>query len=266
MNRFFSLLLIGLLSIIISGCNKDKSPPEIASIEALPISMYFDETAKLSIKYFPLDATAPVSYTYKTSDEYVAVVDNKGVVRGKHVGECVITIATDKGITNKCMVTIKPRSTLYREPYLVFGASVADIKAYEKRTLVYEDEDDVGEFLIYEGENKYVESVEYDFENSKLVDCFVFLSTIDLETFEYCLNEAELFLFERYICYTDGKDKVWEGKGILAFLDFEVWDDFGDVLYVLYKPDPLAKSGKFLPDKNKLERYKALIREYRKGK
>ena len=231
----------------------------ITSIVAAPVSMHYDETSELVVTFFPVTAPEPAYYTYESSDEYVAKVDENGVVSGVHVGECVITITTDKGIATECKVTIVPKSTLYTEPYLVFGGSMADVKAHEKRELVGEIEN---YYLYYHGENKYVIDVEYYFIDGELDECTVWLESD--EYVDYCFDECTSFLFERYF-YShfdeeDGQSFWFTGKGIIAVTGFYL-----EYLYVWYFAVSPTLSTKTL-DKEMCDTYKTLIRERKSQK
>lgn len=229
MYRFF--FVISVFCIVMAGCTKDAKVPEVTTIDASAISMYYDETSELKILYQPTDAVPPISYTFKSSDEYVAVVDDKGVVSGVHVGECVITITTDKGISTECEITINPKSTLYKDPCLVREGSKADVKAYEVRKLEIETDN----MLLYSGENANVDMIAYFFENGKLDECYVYLATI-----EYCIVEGYAFLDERYNYFGSSSDyDFYKGKNNLIAA-FALDDDLG--LYIAYFYDSSAKS------------------------
>ena len=54
-----------------------------------------------------LKASGSGKITFRSSDEAVATVDEKGVVTGVSVGECVITAADEKGSADSCAVSVK---------------------------------------------------------------------------------------------------------------------------------------------------------------
>jgi len=191
--------------------------------------MYYDEEAEINMSFTPPDAPAP-AYTYSSSDEYTATVNNDGTVEAKHVGECVIDISTSDGISTKSSVTVKPRSKLYTEPYLTFGGTKSDVKGYEKRTVSSEDLTGI----VYKGENSNVRNVVYLFEGGKMTAVGVLLANT-----VYCIEEAHKFLTERYdyLLVDDGLF-LFKGKG--RIIGFSYADGLG--LHALYIPDTDTKN------------------------
>lgn len=222
------LFVIAIVSLLI-GCSKDDN--KVKSITATPtsMSMHYDEESEIKMSYSPADAPAP-TYTYAASDEYVATVDQDGLVSGCHVGECVVGISTTDGISTECTVTIKPRSMLYVEPYLEFGGSASDIKRYEKRAIYSE----TASGLIYKGENSNVRYVVYVLENGKMKSSGVLLANTS-----YCVNECNEYLSERY-------DAMGVYEGVIMFngrgkiIGFSLDESLG--LNTLYISESSAKS------------------------
>lgn len=110
--------------------------------------------------------------TYESENSYIASVSSAGLITAKRVGNTIVHIKNaQKNLDATCEVTVTPQYNMFREPYLVFGASPATIKAYEKRVLANETTTS----LIYTGENTYLAYLMYVFENSAYTTsgCFV---------------------------------------------------------------------------------------------
>lgn len=224
------VLFIVAIAAILVGCSKEKDS-KVESIIATPtsMSMYYDEESEIKMSYLPSDALAP-TYAYSSSDEYVATVDENGLVSGNHVGECIINISTADGISTECTATIKPRSSLYKEPYLTIGGTVSDVKAYEKRTIYTE----TSTAIAYKGENSNIRYVMYLFEGGKMTSATVLFANTS-----YCVEEAYNYLSERYdLVGTDGEIILFKGKGML--IGFTLDDSLG--LSAIYVSESSLKS------------------------
>ena len=219
-----------LVAAMFAGCSKDDTR-KVKSITATPtsISIFYDEKSEIKMAHFPLSAKEPV-YTFVSDDEYVAAVDNAGKVSGRHVGECIIEISTSVGVSTQCNVTIKPRSNLYKEPYLVFGGSVSSVKAYENRSIASE----TSTGIVYRGENSNIRNVVYLFEGGKMTAAAVLFANTT-----YCVDEAHKYLSERYDPLgSSGNIIVYQGRG--RVIGFSLDNDLG--LNALYIPDTDTKS------------------------
>lgn len=210
--KIYRILLISLLSVVVlfMGCSKGNES-EITSIKVTPsvITMYFDETTDLAMICTPSDIHA--NYLYQSTDPYVAKVDANGIVYGAHVGECKITVSTNNHITTECKVTIAPRSTFFKEPFLVFGSTKTDIMAYEEREFLSETENGN---LIFAGENPKVYMVYYSFENNKMTGARIYFVNTSS-----CFDEVNAYLSERYNFSWANSDYVaYKGKKAKAFL------------------------------------------------
>ena len=203
-------IIIIAVAAMFAGCSKESKVEQISATPS-SISMYHDEKSEIKMSHSPVDAPAPV-YMYSSSDEYVATVDGDGKVTAQHVGECSIEILA-AGKSTQCTVAVKPRSTLYTEPYLTFGGTKSAVKSYEKRALASETSD----LIMYKGENSNIRYVMYLFEGGKMESaCVLFASKT------YCVEESNKFLSERYdVRGSDGKFIMFKGKGRLIGLSYD---------------------------------------------
>lgn len=85
------------------------------------ISMYYDDTYQLS---------AEKAKKWSIDDDFIAKVDENGLVTGRHVGKTIITASNDYS-SGSCAIEIKPKYTLFGNPILKWGASMSEIKASE---------------------------------------------------------------------------------------------------------------------------------------
>lgn len=174
-----NVLLLFVLFTFLAGCKKEES-----------LSLNVTETTLNSNQTFNLVVSPDASGCVFTSeDENVAEVSSTGVITPHIVGVTNIVVSnTEKGFSAKCKVTVTPVYSMYREPYLVFGKSKSDIKAYETRQISSETET----AIIYTGENSKITAVAYAFETSKYNGCVCGIPS----------SQASLlgdFLAERYI-------------------------------------------------------------------
>lgn len=148
------------------GCEKDKD------VE-LPLTLKSTSTTLTSSQTFNITVTPDtVGCTYESENDLIASVSTNGLITAKRVGETSIVVKNiKKGFTSKFKVTVTPKYSMYKEPYLVFGSTATAIKSYEKRKLNTED----AITLMYDGENAQIMGVGYAVENSiyKLAICAI---------------------------------------------------------------------------------------------
>ena len=212
------VLFLSLICLI--GCSKkDDEEPKSLSLSTYNISMYSDEKQQI---------TSSETSTWKSDNEFIASVDNTGLVSGSHVGKTDI-IVTSKIGSAKCTVEIVPRYNTYKDPVLDFGkATKSDVKSKETRSLESEESDK----LTFKGEKTGIIGVVYSFDTSgKLGGVGVGLS------YSYT-KEIVDFLAERYLVAGEVKDGVYafvngtsENYNMLVTLSVEK-----NFLMVLYLP------------------------------
>lgn len=157
-------------------------------------------------KYNDITIIAGSTYTIEngsnwTSEEPLIAEVSGNVITAKIVGQT--TIRNDK---YSFTVTITPRYNLYKDPYLVWGASMSSVKSYMNGfTLAVND----SESLMYDGKGG-AEVYMYLFENNKLTSSAVL---VDAEKYNERLAE---FLFERYI-FVNADDEEF----IVTFINVE---------------------------------------------
>ena len=152
------------------------------------VTMYYDGTNQLS---------APGATSWTTSNEYVATVDDNGLLKGRHIGTAEIT-ASNGVYSDKCTVTIKPKYSLYDTPNLNWGYSMQQMKNLETHELLKEDEG--GIYYNYSfGSTTCILS--YGFKEGKLSSILIMMMPFKTTLF----TNTGYYIMERYQpLYQDG--------------------------------------------------------------
>lgn len=119
MKKLFYLLMVAVTTVVFIGCSKDDASIVLKQSE---VSLYYGDN-------FQIEATPNTGLTYKSENEYHAVVSETGLVTALFVGETNI-IVSDGNDSERLKVTVRPQSTLYPDPYLNWGASRSEVIAY----------------------------------------------------------------------------------------------------------------------------------------
>ncbi len=200
----FLVLMLVLVSISFTSCSKDEdgdiSPSITPSITPSSISMYYNST-------YQLNGSNVV--TWESSNEFVATVDSKGLVRGGHVGTTTISASNGKN-TATCNVTIIPKVILYDDPILEWGVSKSTIISKESHSLKSSSSSAMLAYDYSIGGNSCL--LTYNFTNEKLSRIDVYL---DLLSFTIAGNHlverfSPLSIVGDIVMYSDGytKDKT----------------------------------------------------------
>lgn len=109
------------------------------------------KTFKLAFKILPENASSK-AVEWSSSDESVATVDQEGLIKALELGEVIITAKID-GIKSHCKLTvIHPAFASIIYPFIKWGASVDEIKAFEKenngRLVTGPKKEDSGEYYM----------------------------------------------------------------------------------------------------------------------
>lgn len=190
------LLLFVACAIIAMSCTDDQKKSKLSPSE---MELKFLKTQQINT-----DGAAASNWS--SSDTYVASVSNDGLVTAMHIGQAVISATVD-GKKQTCKVTVTPTFNSFLEPFTDWGASKANIKQKEKRTL--ESEDD--ETLTYK--EPRTNGLLYLFENDKLTVSGVVLPLL------FDPEELVTFLSERHTVKGEIEDFfVWssnDGKSVI---------------------------------------------------
>jgi hypothetical protein len=179
-------LLISLVCFL--SCSKDEVK---CSINTTLVNLRSDGTYALIV------SPSGVGWTFESGNNLIASVSSTGLIKANLVGTTTITIKNEaEGFTAQCKVTVTPIYTMYRDPYLEFGASKSSVKAYENRTLLSENTT----IISYTGENAFLVGVAYNFENSAYKSVYCLVPTM----YASLLGS---FLAERYV-YLGTSDNI----------------------------------------------------------
>lgn len=155
------LFMITMLLFIISftaGCKKEPT----LLLNSTEITLKPNETFSLVVSP---DATGCL---FTSDNDYIAQVYASGLIMAKLVGETNISVTNaQKGFYGHCKVTVTPEYTMYKEPYLSFGKQKIDIKSFETRQVVAENDSTI----FYTGENAFIDSLIYSFKNNLYSSC-----------------------------------------------------------------------------------------------
>lgn len=222
------LILILAAAMLLVGCKKEQG----LILSDSEISMHYDEQKQLTVSFLDEE----MQYSFKSSNENVAKVDNSGTVRGVSIGTATITVTSSDGkYTAECKVIIAPYYALYYDLCLEFNCSKQKVKDFETRELDVETD----EYLHYKGELPYIWKVAYGFESGLTV------SAICIEN--YLSNELVTFLNERYESAGISDDyifyKTYDEKVLIAL---GVTDNFKYlVMYMEFPEEKVLKSNDF---------------------
>jgi hypothetical protein len=205
-----TVLMVLFVTCCTMSCKKDSnSSSDDSSIKRIEfeedeITLSVGETYPLELLVVPSGADLP-KCSFTSDDKSVATVNKSGIVTAVAEGEAVITAATSDGkFIAECYVTVTGGGGggLYRDPYLVFGASASAVKNYETRQLAEE----TNEYLMYVGENSDIAAVMYGINSGKLYGALVGLNST---------NNIE----QRAISFLSGKYQYYgENEGTTFFL------------------------------------------------
>lgn len=163
-------------SLGLVSCGSDDG--DALTVTPSSISMKYDESQQLS---------SSGANNWCSENEFVATVDQKGLVKGNHVGSTNI-IASNGSSSGKCTVTITPKYNFFDLPVLNWGANENAIRNAETHGTAEKS----GNYLLYGYSNGAIPVVTmYLFENGALYGVNQLMGT------DYYAN-AGLFLVERF--------------------------------------------------------------------
>lgn len=152
---------------------------ESSMIYPTSINMYYNDIYQLS---------APSATRWYSINEYIAKVDNTGLVTGCHVGTTQI-IASNGRTSSQCNVTILPKY-YFETPLFNWGASMSEIKAMETHSLA-DEKDNILSYSYFFDSSIYL--LCYVFEDNKLNGIVAYLG-YSASTFNNVMNAMK----ERY--------------------------------------------------------------------
>lgn len=140
-----ALMLVMALPFVFASCGDDKEEVNV-TLDQTSVDINFGGTATVK--------ASEKGCVWSSSNDFVATVDNNGVIKAEHAGTATITASKD-GSTATCEVTVKATNNNFNLPILDWGATMATVKSKvtgltlareDATTLVYTTN---GEFPIY---------------------------------------------------------------------------------------------------------------------
>jgi hypothetical protein len=194
MKKVCLFLLLAMMPFVFGTCGDDEEL-SLTSIEFEEDDVVIEIGEEYELSIFPIPDKVDLPKCSFSSDDksVVTVSKSTGIIKGISAGEATITAKTSDGkFFATCDVTVRSEGSstkLYREPYLKFGNSAADIKKYETRQIYEED----SEKITFLGENDDVNNVMYLLKSKKMNAAgVIFNKTTSIST------RVMAFLKERY--------------------------------------------------------------------
>lgn len=173
-----SLCFWGMCMVSCSNENDDLDTNVI--ISPTNVSMYYDEEKQL---------TSSNVTNWSSKNDFVAFVDEKGLIKAAHVGRTQI-VASNGRSSAICEVVVKPKYDLYDTPILEWGISMGEIQSKETHKLYGPSSSKNALLYDYTKQGKLY-TVMYYFINDKL-------SSIVVSTDRLSYVDVGYYLVERY--------------------------------------------------------------------
>lgn len=184
-------LLPVLVFLFLYGCSSDDENTKL-SLNKSTVTLNYKTTEQL-------EASGKVEWT--SENDFVASVNENGVIEGKHVGKTFI-VASNGTEEVKCVVEVTPKYNIYREPILDFGITKEELKRKENRELLSE----TSTAIKYRGNSGSAASeIAYAFKNDKMNGAGALLKS----SYSSVIMD---FLVERY-------QAAFQENGVFYFID-----------------------------------------------
>lgn len=171
-----------MLTLSVTSCSKDDESQTEQNVKITPtnITMHYKETLQL---------TATNANSWSSDDNFIAEVDNKGLVKGGHIGTTIITAKNGSSFAT-CEVTITPKYDIYDTPILEWGATMSSIQS--KETHPKSSSSNTSSMLAYNyKKNGTPCALIYYFEGGKMSRIVVYMDLLQY-------TNAGNYLLERY--------------------------------------------------------------------
>ena len=177
--RLVGLMLMAVTSFGFMSCGGDDDEPVI-SVSPTSVVMHYDESQQLK-------AEGTIATSWTVNDDYIASVDQTGLVKGRHIGSTQVKVSDGK-TSAYCDVTISPKYTLVDDPIMNWNVSKSTIESSERHKFLSES----GDYLMYDysvGSRACI--MMYGFKNNMLKSAMAVLNSSLFVTAGY-------YLLERY--------------------------------------------------------------------
>ena len=177
--RLVGLMGLAVVSYGLASCGGDGDSDGGLSITPSSVVMHYEETKQLKSE----DATK-----WRSDNDFVATVDQNGLVTAEHVGRTQIKASNDKNSAT-CEIIVEPVYNLFDDPLLNWGASMKSIQSSESHEALELSSSDVLAYNYTKNSTGCI--VLYNFKNNKLESVFALLNRSDYV-------KAGYYLLERY--------------------------------------------------------------------
>ena len=210
-----------MVAIVFASCSKeDEKSPEI-TIEK-------DNVTLVSGDEFLINATSDYDLTFKSEDEYHAIVDEKGLVTATYVGETNIVVSnTEK--SKKVKITVRPEYDLYDDPSSYLGKTKSQVISK-----FGEPQRTTDNAILYSDYSYYATSLMFSFENDVVKYIYV---TVDNKN----MSKLVKYLGERYV-YIGQQNDIYsyvnnvESSKVTTLISMTVYNaSYMLVMYGAYK-------------------------------
>ncbi len=189
--KIFCALTV-LFSLTAVSCSDDDDNDTALELNTTKVSLHQDDTKQMTVK-------DNRSVTWTVDDDFVARVDEDGLLTAQYVGETRVKATDSKGKSATASVVVNPRYNTYKEPCVEWGASKSAVLAYDTREVSSEDETSV----ILTGGSDAAELVSYTFDETGLKGAVVIVKTSYSaemvkflgERYKYLGEDNDIFMF-----------------------------------------------------------------------
>lgn len=122
----FALMLTLALPFVLAACGDDNEDPKNVTLDQSSITINYDGTATLK--------ASEKDCVWESSNDFVATVDSKGVVKAHHAGTAVITAIKGDSYA-KCNVVVNATNNNFTTPLTNWGQNAAWVKSNIPSTL-----------------------------------------------------------------------------------------------------------------------------------
>lgn len=232
------LIFAFIILLIVSGCKKD-DPAPVLTVPHENVDLEVGMT-------YQVIATGGESFIYQSKDDFVATINNAGIISAKHVGRVEITVSSTAG-TVSIYVKVNPKISLYDEPFTNWNLTRSEILTQ----LGAPDMED-GNSIAYLSSNPAVFLYMYTFNAlSKLTGSAVAVKS----EYVYILSD---FIDERYQYYDSS-------EGVMMFINSTDREDATVVVGITVVDSNTILVG-YIPNsgsKFKIQDITEFIKEYR---
>ena len=201
-----SLAALVMAAVIFASCKEEE--------KSLEITLEKDSVTLTSGGEFLINAYSDYDLTYKSEDNYHAIVDEKGLVTAKYIGETNIVVSNSEN-SKKVKIIVEPEYDICEDlcPYLGKTKSQILSKFGDNYTL----NENYENAFFYKDYTSYVSDLVFRIENDVVLSVLILVDKSYWPTLEGYLKERYVFagkepdLVSEYYVYKYF-DNIYEAK------------------------------------------------------